>query len=145
MSRLLVLDYGQGSQGESAWIDQLFGATGCELKKAAYDSANDDDCSEKCDAVLVVDDGHENGVAALHSALRMRRNAPDLPIAIIKPVSEKWQEPEAMARGIGQSITSAAVSNQVNMAQLREMFSRPEHTDFDMRISGDSILFEYQG
>jgi len=143
MSKLLVLDYGNGHTRDSGWLERVLGGSGCELQKSS--SANDDDLNSQCDAVLVVDDGDTNGVAALHSALRMRRCSPELPIAVIKPISSNWTETEATAYGVSDFASANQVNARLSTNQVSEMFSGVDQRHIDMRISDGAILFEYQG
>lgn len=149
MSKLLVLDYSNNPH-QADWLKQLFSTADCELRGCVENSANDDHNSRDCNAILVVDNGDQNGAAALRSAFSMRHRDPKLSIAVITPLaaqapteSTAMSRPEAEYSGLCRDRSQPDAF--LSLSQARRMLTEAEPKNIEMRVSNDAVLFEYQG
>jgi hypothetical protein len=129
MSRLLV--WGTGEQARR-WSRLLGVRHGHERRTQ----------TSACEALVVVNDRSSRAVADLQRALRLRRERPGLPVAVLTLVEPGEPSPQALAQAL-------ALRDEQGVAHISEdqavALLRSSSPAIKLQISEQATSFEYQG
>lgn len=135
MKHLVVLGK---SAPEASWLTDWLASVSPRPSFAARDSSE-----SGCDGLLVIDDGSNDGVAAIRSALEIRNQSPGMPIAVLRTIDHRYSDAESVVR-------SRAYPNDIQLSDLKisgaafsDLATQPDC--LDVRITDDAILFEFNG
>ena len=97
---------------------------------------------DACDAVLVMNDGRDQGATSLHSALELRNSKPGLPIAVLTLLDADEDDDEALVRGL--SLPSKGQDRMMRIEQLQGLMqARRDYVR--TQVTEEAVTFEYQG
>lgn len=134
MSMLHVID---SAPRQKNWLHQTLSELGPSINIDRLDSANCD-----CAGLLVIDNGTDNDLLAVKSALELRQTRPGLMIAVVKLLDKDSSDGECLVRS---RCTTDDHDNRLHMeATHAKALFRTMTPDFEVQIEPDAITFEYQ-